>query len=85
MPKILAFRSSPVTLKFLVHNWSVIKDIWRRISIQTLLFWATLPTRQDGGENREKAYRRICTCLYTIFLSGRNPCKTLQNSFVLAN
>ena len=21
-----------------------------------LLFWATLPTRQDGGENREKAY-----------------------------
>ena len=31
-------------------------DIWCRISIQTLLFWATLPTRQDGGWNREKAY-----------------------------
>ena len=31
------------------------KDIWRRISIQALLFWATLPTEQHGGENREKA------------------------------
>ena len=31
----------------------------RRISIQTLLFQACLPTRQNGVENRGKAYHRI--------------------------
>ena len=30
--------------------------IWHRISIQTLLFQACLPTRQNGVENRDKAY-----------------------------
>ena len=32
------------------------KIIWQRISIQTLLFRACLPTRQNGVENRDKAY-----------------------------
>ena len=32
------------------------KVIWHRISIQTLLFQACLPTRQNGVENRDKAY-----------------------------
>ena len=32
------------------------KIIWRRISKQTLLFQACLPTRQNGVENRDKAY-----------------------------
>ena len=34
------------------------KIIWHRISIQTLLFQACLPTRQNGVENRDKAYSR---------------------------
>ena len=34
------------------------KIIWHRISIQTLLFQACLPTRQNGVENRDKAYFR---------------------------
>ena len=33
------------------------KIIWHRISIQTLLFQTCLPTRQNGVENRDKAYR----------------------------
>ena len=32
------------------------KVIWHRISIQTLLFQACLPTRQNDVENRDKAY-----------------------------
>ena len=32
------------------------KIIWHRISIETLLFQACLPTRQNGVENRDKAY-----------------------------
>ena len=32
------------------------KDIWHRISIQMLLFRATLPSRQNGGRNRNKVY-----------------------------
>ena len=32
------------------------KIIWHRISIQTLLFHACLPTRQNGVENGGKAY-----------------------------
>ena len=32
------------------------KIIWDRIFIQTLLFQACLPTRQNGVENRDKAY-----------------------------
>ena len=34
------------------------KIIWHRISIQTLLFQACLPTCQNGVENRDKAYFR---------------------------
>ena len=32
------------------------KNICHRIFIQTLLFQACLPTRQNGVENRDKAY-----------------------------
>ena len=35
------------------------KIIWHRISIQTLLFQACLPTRQNGVENRDKAYSKF--------------------------
>ena len=43
------------------HSWifqkrCFMKIIWHRISIQTLLFQAYLPTRQIGVENRDKAY-----------------------------
>ena len=34
------------------------KIIWHQISIQTLLFQACLPTRQNGVTNRDKAYSR---------------------------
>ena len=34
------------------------KIIWHRISIQTLLFWACLPTHQNGFKNRDKAYSK---------------------------
>ena len=61
MPKILAFNSSLVTLKLSVHHLynffeTRVLNFWCLISIQTLLFWATSPTRQDGSENREKDY-----------------------------
>ena len=40
------------------------KIIWHRISIQILLFQdAYLPTRQNGVENRDKAY-------WTNFMKG---------------
>ena len=41
-----------------------IKIIWHRISIQTLLFHARLPPRQNGVENRDKAY-----CIHSRLLS----------------
>ena len=34
--------------------------IWNRIFIQTLLFQACLLTRQNGVENRDKAYTLLC-------------------------
>ena len=37
------------------------KIIWHRISIQTLLFQACLPTPQNGVENRDKAYSPLKT------------------------
>ena len=40
------------------------KIICHRISIQTLLFHACMPTRQSGVENRDKTY------------SNRNPMKS---------
>ena len=41
------------------------KIIWHRISIQTLLFQACLPTRQNGVENRGKAYSTIVVIYQT--------------------
>ena len=35
------------------------KIIWHRISKQILLFQACLPTRQNGVENRDKAYSSV--------------------------
>ena len=57
MPQILAFSSSLVTLKFSIHDFlktRVLLKIFDAKFPYKLLFWATLPTRQDGGENREK-------------------------------
>ena len=46
--------------KFPIHEFfrsdCFMKITWHRISIQTLLFQACLPTRQNGIENRDKAY-----------------------------
>ena len=41
------------------------KIIWHRISIQTLLFRACLPTRQNGVENRDKALITLGSLLVT--------------------
>ena len=36
--------------------------------MQTLLFWATLPTRQDGGRNRDKVYSPLLILLtYRVY------------------
>ena len=44
-----------------MHGWFAIQtNVWKvqnfRISIQTLLFQACLPTRRNGVENRDKTY-----------------------------
>ena len=44
-----------------IHNYST--TILHRILIQTLQFYAYLPTRQDGVENRDKAYLHKCNTL----------------------
>ena len=41
------------------------KNIRHRISIQTLLFQACLPTRQNGVVNRDMAYLVVLTWDYT--------------------
>ena len=47
------------------------KIIWHRISIQTLLFQACLPTRQNGVENRDKAYSSIfISCEIFLCVTG---------------
>ena len=51
-----------------------LKVIWHRISLQTLLFQACLPTRQNGVENRDKAY-----CLeFSILLIQNRKIATIQ-------
>ena len=44
------------------------KIIWHRILIQTLLFQTCLPTRQNGVENRDKAYYIQLKIFCNIFL-----------------
>ena len=46
------------------QNGRFTKIIRHRILIQTLQFYACLPTRQDGVENRDKAYLHKCNTLY---------------------
>ena len=46
------------------------KIIWHRISIQTLLFPACLPTRQNGVENRDKAYSSWVIVSLILMTSG---------------
>ena len=48
------------------------KIIWHRISIQTLLFQACLPTRQNGVENRDKAYYVFAVALFESLLKIHN-------------
>ena len=45
-----------VSNSWLFQKRCFMKIIWHRISKQTLLFRACLPTRQNGVENRDKAY-----------------------------
>ena len=54
-PKIL-FLVLKVSNWWIFQKWCFMKVIWYRISIQTLLFQACLPTRQNGVENRDKAH-----------------------------
>ena len=49
------------------------KIIWHRISIQTLLFQACLPTHQNGVENRDKAY-------YFSLFCGNHPRRFLDDN-----
>ena len=60
--KIL-FLVPKVSNSWIFQKRCFMKIIWHRISIQTLLFQACLPTRQNGVENRDKAY-------FTDFLRG---------------
>ena len=53
--KIL-FLVPKVSNSWIFQKRCFIKIIWHWISIQTLLFQACLPTRQNGVENRDKAY-----------------------------
>ena len=53
--KIL-FLVPKVSNSWIFQKRCFMKIIWHRISIQTLLFQACLPTRQNGVENRDKAY-----------------------------
>ena len=60
--KIL-FLVPKVSNSWIFQKRCFMKIIWHRISIQTLLFQACLPTRQNGVENRDKAYLRHCVTL----------------------
>ena len=53
--KIL-FLVQKVSNSWIFQKRCFMKIIWHRIPIQTLLFQACLPTRQNGVENRDKAY-----------------------------
>ena len=48
----------PIDYSWIFQKWCFMKIIWHRISVQTLLFQdlLCLPTRQNGVENRDKAY-----------------------------
>ena len=55
-----------------------------RIPIQTLKFLTALPTRQDGVENRDKAYTvhfRVCFLL-TLVLKLISPSKQTDDKYV---
>ena len=54
--KIL-FLVSKVSNSWIFQKRCFMKIIWHRISIQTLLFQACLPTRESGVKNRDKTYR----------------------------
>ena len=56
------------------------KIIWHRISIQTLLFQACLPTRQNGVENRDKAYHKLKAWSLNTVLCKSNESKFRQGS-----
>ena len=46
------------------------KIIWHRISIQTLLFQACLPTRQNGVENRDTYLQTVRLVINCGWLQG---------------
>ena len=59
MPQILVLSFSLVTLEFPIHNISKTRmslEIFVAKFPYKLLFWTTVPTEQNGGENREKVY-----------------------------
>ena len=49
------------------HDWTKTKIICDRISIQTLLFQACLPTRKKCVKNRDKAIFKIFVKKLTIW------------------
>ena len=82
MPPILAFGSSLETLKFSVHNTFetrlVLKIFDAEFPYKLSLFRATLPTRQDGGRNRDKVY-----CVFDRFvLFHKSPIFTVLTIFI---
>ena len=73
MPKILVFSSSFITLKFSIHNdfkTRVLLKIFHAKFPYKLLFWATLPTRQDGSKNREYAYMYLVNELILTMINS---------------
>ena len=49
--------------------------------MQALIFWATLPTEQNGGENRE--LKRSIGCIFVIFHSHK-PAGCINTHYNLA-
>ena len=69
--KIL-FLVPKVSNSWIFQKRCFMKIIWHWISIQTLLFQACLPTRQNGVENRDKAY--LSPRLETQLLQFHHTC-----------
>ena len=63
MPQILVFSLPLITSEFSIHNFRILLEIFDAEFPYKLLLWATLPTEQNGGENREKVY---CVCFDTF-------------------
>ena len=79
--KIL-FLVPKVSNSWIFQRRCFIKIIWHWITIQTLLYQTCLPTRQNGVENRDKAYKRPPHPLATKSISILAQCEVERSSVV---